>query len=39
LQGAGLAPADALMALACLLVFLAGLWVFNRLSPHFEDFL
>lgn len=35
----GLAPADAAMALACVAVFGAGLWVFHRLSPHFEDFL
>jgi len=39
LQGSGLAIGDAWMALACLAVFLAGLWFFNRLSPHFEDFL
>ncbi len=39
LQGAGLVPADALVALACLAVFAAGMWVFNRLSPSFEDFL
>jgi ABC-type polysaccharide/polyol phosphate export permease len=39
LQGAGLVPNDAVVALGCLLVFFAGLWVFNRLSPSFEDFL
>ncbi|HUJ00924.1 MAG TPA: ABC transporter permease [Usitatibacter sp.] len=39
LHGGGLVPGDATMALACLLVFLAGLWFFERLSPHFEDFL
>lgn len=39
LQGAGLVPADAAVALGCVLVFFAGLWVFNRLSPSFEDFL
>src|SRR5579859_3487571 len=39
LQGAGLVPGDALMAFACLAVFAAGLWFFERLSPHFEDFL
>jgi lipopolysaccharide transport system permease protein len=39
LQGSGLVPGDALAALACVAVFLAGMWVFERLSPHFEDFL
>ena len=39
LQGAGLAWGDLGPALACLVVFAAGLWVFERLSPHFEDFL
>jgi ABC-type polysaccharide/polyol phosphate export permease len=39
LQGAGLLPNDAIVALGCVVVFLAGLWVFNRLSPSFEDFL
>ena len=39
LQGAGLVWGDAAMALACGVVFLAGLWIFERLSPHFEDFL
>ena len=39
LQGSGLVPGDAVAALACVLVFFAGLWVFQRLSPHFEDFL
>ena len=34
-----LVPGDALAALGCLAVFAAGLWVFNRLSPYFEDFL
>ena len=38
-QGAGLVPGDAAVAAGCLAVFLAGLWVFNRLSPSFEDFL
>ncbi len=37
--GGGLVPGDALAALVCLAVFAAGLWVFERLSPHFEDFL
>ena len=39
LLGGGLVPGDAAMALGCVAVFLAGLWVFNRLSPSFEDFL
>jgi lipopolysaccharide transport system permease protein len=39
LQGAGLQWADAGYALACVAVFAAGLWLFERLSPHFEDFL
>lgn len=39
LQGAGFVANDAVVAVGCLAVFLAGLWVFNRLSPSFEDFL
>ena len=39
LQGSGLAAGDALAALGCVAVFGAGLWFFERLSPHFEDFL
>jgi lipopolysaccharide transport system permease protein len=39
LQGSGLAWGDLLMAIACLAVLGAGLWIFERLSPHFEDFL
>ena len=39
LQGSGLVAGDALVAAGCLLALLAGLWVFNRLSPSFEDFL
>lgn len=39
LQGSGLVWGDAAMALACLAVLAAGLWMFQRLSPHFEDFL
>ena len=35
----GLVAADLAMALACAFAFLAGLWIFNRVSPHFEDFL
>jgi ABC-type polysaccharide/polyol phosphate export permease len=34
-----LVPADALALVVALLVFLAGRWMFRRLSPHFEDFL
>jgi len=30
--------ADALAAAVAIVVFLAGRWVFRRLSPHFEDF-
>lgn len=39
LLGAGLQPADALAALAGLAILAAGLAFFERLSPHFEDFL
>jgi ABC-type polysaccharide/polyol phosphate export permease len=39
LQGGGFVPGDAVAALACLAAFAAGMWVFERLSPHFEDFL
>lgn len=39
LHGSGLVAGDALIALLCLAVFAAGLWFFERLSPHFEDFL
>jgi ABC-type polysaccharide/polyol phosphate export permease len=38
-RGEGLVAGDALVTLVCLAVFAAGLWVFERLSPHFEDFL
>ena len=34
-----LVAGDAIAALGCLAVFAAGLWVFKRLSPYFEDFL
>ena len=37
--GSGLVPGDALAAIGCVAVFAAGLWIFQRLSPHFEDFL
>jgi len=39
LQGSGLVAGDALVALACVAVCAGGLWFFNRLSPHFDDFL
>ena len=39
LLGGGLVPGDAVAAVACLGAFTAGMWVFERLSPHFEDFL
>ncbi len=39
LSGASLTEGDALVALAAVAVFLAGLAVFERLAPHFEDFL
>ena len=37
--GSGFVAGDFVAAAACLAVFGAGLWVFNRISPHFEDFL
>ena len=33
-----LQPSDALAAAIAVLLFIAGRWVFRRLSPHFEDF-
>lgn len=39
LLGGGLIPGDAVAAVACFGAFAAGMWVFERLSPHFEDFL
>jgi homopolymeric O-antigen transport system permease protein len=39
LHGSGLVAGDLAIALACVAVFAAGLWFFERLSPHFEDFL
>ena len=39
LQGSGLVAGDVAWAAACLAIFAAGLWFFNRLSPSFEDFL
>jgi lipopolysaccharide transport system permease protein len=38
-QGAGFVPGDLVAAVACVAVLWFGLWVFERLSPHFEDFL
>jgi lipopolysaccharide transport system permease protein len=35
----GLAAGDFMLWLVALAVFAAGLWIFERLSPHFEDFL
>ena len=34
-----LVPADAVAVLAAAALFGAGLWMFRRLAPHFEDFL
>jgi ABC-type polysaccharide/polyol phosphate export permease len=34
-----LEPADAIALIAAVLIFLAGRWMFRRLSPYFEDFL
>jgi ABC-type polysaccharide/polyol phosphate export permease len=39
LHGGGFVAGDFTMTLACIAIFLAGLWFFDRLSPHFEDFL
>jgi lipopolysaccharide transport system permease protein len=39
LQGGGLVPGDAVAAVGCVLVFAACMAFFERLSPHFEDFL
>ncbi len=39
LHGGGFVAGDAAVGLACAAVFAAGLWFFERLSPHFEDFL
>ena len=39
LQGSGLVPGDLVATFGCLAVFAAGMWIFERLSPHFEDFL
>jgi len=39
ITGSGLVAGDLVVAAACAAVFAAGLWIFNRISPHFEDFL
>ena len=39
LGGSGLVAGDLLAAAACMAIFGIGLWIFNRISPHFEDFL
>ena len=39
LAGSGPVAGDLAVSAACLVVFFLGLWVFNRISPHFEDFL
>lgn len=39
LKGSGLVMGDLWWAIACVAVFGAGIWFFNRLSPSFEDFL
>lgn len=39
LLGSGPVAGDFAIAAFCVLVLAAGLWFFERLSPHFEDFL
>lgn len=39
LSGSGPAPADLAIALGCAAALAAGLALFNRVSPYFEDFL
>jgi ABC-type polysaccharide/polyol phosphate export permease len=39
LQGSGFVAGDLAIAAGCIVVLWIGLWVFERLSPHFEDFL
>ena len=39
LGGSGFVAGDLVAAAFCLAVFAGGLWIFNRISPHFEDFL
>jgi homopolymeric O-antigen transport system permease protein len=39
LSGGAPVPGDALLMVVAIVVFAAGLALFERLSPHFEDFL
>lgn len=39
LSGSGLVAGDLAMLAVALALFAGGFWVFERLSPHFEDFL
>ncbi len=39
LNGPSMHSDDAIVVLICVAVFAAGLWVFRRLAPYFEDFL
>jgi len=39
LIGPSFTQSDLIVTIACLAIFGAGLWVFRRLSPYFEDFL
>lgn len=39
MHGGGLVLSDGAFLLGCGLVFVLGRWFFNRLAPHFEDFL
>ena len=39
LGGSGLVAGDLVVLVACAAVFGIGIWIFNRISPHFEDFL
>jgi len=39
LGGSGLVTGDLLAAIFCVAAFAGGLWIFHRISPHFEDFL
>lgn len=39
LHGGGFIQADGIALIGALMVFFFGRWFFNRLAPHFEDFL
>lgn len=39
MHGGGFIPSDGVALLGGVLVLVLGRWLFNRLSPHFEDFL